>query len=164
MQVVFDAQLLVAATAFAGASWLDWPDVPPYTHHPEQDCLGIVAWAPRYHDVSLVVSHGLLTQVQATLADEIGLVQRDIDSYLTAVLSLVRASGGSVDSDLSASATGHPPHVSIPLELARDGHRLVVAQHSALQRLGPFWGAARVPILSAREFAVRTDAARRSPP
>lgn len=161
MQVVYDAQLLVAATTFAGASWLDWPDVPPVTNNPEQDCLAIVGSAPRYNDVSLIVSHGLLTQVQAVLAEDVGLLQRAIDDYLTAVLELANASGGGVDTDAAASDTGHAPHVAVPLELARKG-RLLVAQHRDLQRLGPFWGPDRIPILGARDFSTRVDASRRS--
>lgn len=162
MQVVFDAQLLVAATAFAGASWLDWPDVPPVTNNPEQDCLGVVASAPRYEDVSLVLSRELLNQVQAALADDVGLLQRDIDDYIVALLTLANTSGGGVDDDPPESGTGHGPHVAVPLELARKG-RLLVAEHRDLRALGPFWGPERVPILSARDFSARVDAARRAP-
>lgn len=161
MQVVFDAQILIAATAYAGASWLDWPDVPPVTNNPEQDCLAIVASAPQYDDVSLVLSRGLLTQVQAVLADDIGLLQRDINDYIVALLTLANASGGGVEDDPPESGTGHAPHVAVPLELARQG-RLLVAEHRDLQDLGPFWGPERVPIVTARNFSERVDAARRA--
>ncbi|MEX0658250.1 MAG: hypothetical protein WD080_03870 [Egibacteraceae bacterium] len=161
MQVVFDAQLLIAATAYAGASWLDWPDVPPVTNNPEQDCLALVASAPRYGDVSLILSRGLLTQVQAALADDVGLLQRDIDDYIMAVLTLANASGGGVEDDPPDSGTGHAPHVAVPLELARRG-RLLVAEHRDVGDLGPFWGPEQVPILTARDFSGRVDAARRA--
>ena len=160
--VVYDAQLLVAATAFAGATYQSWPEVPPYTSNPEADCIGIVASAPAHGtDVGLVLSRGLLTQVQAVLADDVGLAQRDIDEYLLALITFARASGGGIVSDAPLPAA-NPPHVEVPLELAARAGNLVVAAHPDLVKLGPRWGPRRTFVLEPRDFTEKVDAARRS--
>jgi hypothetical protein len=160
--VVYDAQLLAAATAFAGATYQSWPEVPPYTSNPEADCIGIVACSPRHGtDVGLVLSHGLLTQVQAVLADDVGLAQRDIDEYIGALLAFARASGGSVVPDPPLSGT-NPPHVEVPLELAVRSGNMVVAAHPDLVKLGPRWGQQRTFVLHPRDFTEKVDAARRA--
>lgn len=160
--VVYDAQLLVAATAFAGATYQSWPDVPPYTSNPEADCIGIVASSPRHGtDVGLVLSHGLLTQVQAVLVDDIGLAQRDIDEYIGAMITFARASGGSIVPDPPLPGT-NPPHVEVPLELAGRAGNMVVAAHPDLVKLGPRWGPQRTFVLRPRDFTEKVDAARRA--
>ncbi len=162
MQVVFDASLLINATAFAGATWLDWPIVPPVTNHAEQDCMGVIASAEDHGDVQLVVSGDLLTRVSAVLAGNLGLRDRDVNDFLMAVMNLATASGGGVERDLPVlDGDPHPAHVAVPLTLAGSG-RLLVAEHPDLQRLGPFWGPDRIPILSGRGFADRVDASRRA--
>lgn len=161
-RVAFDAELLVAATAFAGATYQSWPEVPPYTSNPEADCLGIVASASRYGaDFGLVLCHGLLTQVHAVLADDIGLAQRDVDDYILALLTFARVSGGAIVPDPPLPGA-HPPHVELPLELAVRADNMVVAAHPDLVRLGPRWGSVRTVVLPPREFARRVDAARRA--
>ena len=160
--VVYDAQLLTAATAFAGATYQSWPDVPPYSSNPEADCIGIVASSPRYDtDVGLVLSHGLLTQVHAVLADDVGLAQRDIDEYLRALLTFAREGGGGIVSDPPLPGT-HPPHVEMPLELAVRSGNMVVAAHPDLLELGPRWGPHRTFVLPPRDFTRKVDAARRA--
>lgn len=160
--VVYDAQLLVAATAFAGATYQSWPEVPPYTSNPEADCIGIVASAPAHSgDVGLVLSHGLLTQVQAVLADDVGLAQRDIDEYILALITFARASGGGIVSDAPLSGA-NPPHVEVPLEVAARAGNLVVAAHPDLVKLGPRWSPRRTFVLEPRDFTEKVDAARRS--
>jgi hypothetical protein len=162
LRVVYDAQLLVAATAFAGATYQSWPDVPPYTSNPEADCLGIVASASRYGaDFGLVLSHGLLTQVQAVLAGDIGLPQRDVDDYILALMAFARSSDGAILDDPPLPGA-NPPHVELPLELAIRTGNLVVASHTDLRELGPRWGAARTIVVAPREFAEKVDAARRA--
>jgi hypothetical protein len=160
--VVYDAQLLAAATAFAGATYQSWPDVPPYTSNPEADCIGIVASSPRHGaDVGLVLSHGLLTQVQAVLAGDVGLAQRDINDYIGALLNFARASGGAIVAD-PPLPEANPPHVEVPLELAVRAGNLLVAAHPDLVKLGPRWGPQRTFVLGPREFTERVDAARRA--
>jgi hypothetical protein len=160
--VVYDAQLLAAATAFAGATYLSWPEVPPYTSNPEADCVGIVASAAEHGiDFGLVLSHGLLTQVQAVLADDVGLAQRDINEYLVALLTFARASGGGIVSDAPLPRAS-PPHIEVPLELAVRAGNLVVAAHPDLVKLGPRWGPRRTFVLQPRDFAEKVDAARRA--
>lgn len=159
---VFDAQLLATATAFAGATYLTWPEVPPITSNPEADCLGIVATSARFgRDLGLVVSHGLLAQVQAALADGVGLAQRDIDDYLLAVLTFARASGGGVMADPPLTGAA-PPHVELPLQLAVRTGNLVVAGHPDLLTLGPRWGPQQTFVITPRELALRVDAVRRA--
>ena len=161
-RVVYDAQLLVAATAFAGATYQSWPDVPPYTSNPEADSIGIVASASRYgSDFGLVLSHGLLTQVQAVLAGDIGLPQRDVNDYILALMAFARNSDGAILDDPPLPGV-NPPHVDLPLELAIRTGNLVVASHPDLHKLGPRWGAARTIVVAPREFAERVDAARRA--
>ena len=161
-RVVYDAHLLVAATAFAGATYQTWPEVPPYTSNPEADCIGIVASASRFGaDVGLALSPGLLTQVQAVLVDDIGLPQRDVDDYLVALLAFARSSDGAVLDDAPLPGV-HPPHVEVPLELAGRTGNLVVAGHPELRRLGPRWGTKQTIVLAPREFVTRVDAARRA--
>jgi len=160
--VVYDAQLLAAATAFAGATYQSWPEVPPYTSNAEADCIGIVASSPRYGaDFGLVLSHGLLTQVQAVLADDIGLVQRDINEYILALLHFARAGGGGIVPDPPLPETD-PSHVELPLELAVRAGNLVVAAHPDLVKLGPRWGPQRTFVLRPRDFTEKVDAARRA--
>ncbi|QBI19667.1 hypothetical protein ER308_08965 [Egibacter rhizosphaerae] len=160
--VVYDAQLLAAATAFAGATYQSWPDVPPYTSNPEADCIGIVSSSPRHGtDFGLVLSRGLLTQVQAVLADDVGLAQRDIDEYIFALLTFARASGGSIVADPPLPAT-NPPHVEVPLELASRAGNMLVAAHPDLVKLGPRWGPQRTFVLRPRDFTEKVDAARRT--
>lgn len=161
--VVYDAELLVVATAFAGSSWLEWPAVPPVTNNPEQDCLGVIASAVMYGgDFSLVVSRDLLGQVEVALRDDVGLRDDDISDYLVAVLSLAAQSGGSVVADPQNPTTGAGPAVDVPLRLAASPRRLLVAANPLLQQLGPRWGPEDVPILGPRDFALRADAARRA--
>lgn len=165
MRVVYDESLLVAATAFAGAAWSQWPEVPPFTRHPEQDALGIVASSPRYgRDVSLVLSRELLYRVAATLATEVELAQRDIDEYLIALMSLARESGGGIEDPPAGPTSGNPAHVESALQLARNSPAgtLLVAAHPDVLKLGPLW-ASEVRILPASEFARRVDAARCPP-
>lgn len=159
--VVYDALLLAAATAFAGATYQSWPEVPPYTSNPEADCIGILASSPRHGtDFGLVLSHGLLTQVQAVLADNVGLAQPDIDEYLVALLTFSREGGGGVVADPPLPGVS-PPHVELPLELACRAGNLVVAAHPDLVRLGPRWGPRRTLVLRPRDFTQKVDAARR---
>lgn len=161
-RVVYDAQLLVAATTFAGATYQSWPEVPPYTSNPEADCIGIVASAPRHGaDFGLVLSHALLTQVQAVLADAIGLGQRDIDDYIGALLTFARTSGGAIAPDPPLPGAS-PPHVEVPRELAVRADNVVVAAHPELLGLGPRWGPAQTVVLPPREFATKVDAVRRA--
>jgi hypothetical protein len=161
-RVVYDAQLLAVATAFAGATYQSWPDVPPYSSNPEADCIGIVASSRRHGaDVGLVLSHGLLTQVQAVLADDVGLAQRDIDEYLLALVTFARAGGGGIVSDPPLPGAS-PPHVEVPLELAVRAGNLVVAAHPELLKLGTRWGPRRTFVLPPREFVRKVDAARRA--
>jgi hypothetical protein len=163
VRVVYDETLLVAATAFAGDTWSHWPEVPPYTRHPEQDALGIVASSRTYNqDVSLVLSRGLLYRVQRSLAEDVGLLQRDIDDYLMALMNLARTSGGGIEDDPIEPPTGNPGHVEVALQLARSqaAETLLVASHPDVLKLGPLW-ASEVHVLSADEFARRVDAARR---
>lgn len=163
VEVVFDATLLTAATAFAGSSWLEWPSIPPVTHHAEQDCLAVVASAPRFdHDFGLMVSRELLAQVEVALAEDVGLRRRDIDDYLVGVLTLARGSGGGVATDPTTPTIGAGPFVDVPLRLAAGRRRLLVASHPELLDLGPRWGPDGVPIMSPRQFATRVDAARRA--
>lgn len=160
--VVYDAQLLAAATAFAGATYQSWPEVPPYTSNPEADCIGIVASSHRHGgDVGLVLSHGLLTQVQAVLADDVGLAQRDVNEYIGALLHFAHASGGAIVRDPSLPQAS-PPHVEVPLELAVRAGNLLVAAHPDLVKLGPRWGPQRTYVLRPRDFTDRVDAARRA--
>ena len=161
--VVYDAALLVAATSFAGASWLEWPAVPPVTNNAEQYCLGVIASSVLYdRDFSLVVSHELLKQVEVALRDGVGLRAADISDYLVAILALTSQSGGSVVADPQSPTTGAGPAVDIPLRLAASPRRVLVAANPTLHELGPRWGTDDVPILSSRGFAVRADAARRA--
>lgn len=160
--VVYDAQLLAAATAFAGATYQSWPEVPPCTSNPEADCVGILASSPRYGaDFGLVLSHGLLTQVQAVLADDVGLAQRDIDEYIVALLTFAQAGGGRVVPDPPFPGP-NPAHVELPLELAVRTGNLVVAAHPDLARLGPRWGPKQTFVLRLRDFTEKVDAARRT--
>lgn len=159
--VVYDAELLVAATSFAGSSWLEWPAVPPVTNNAEQDCLGVIASSALYGpDFSLVVSHDLLKQVEVALRDGVGLRPNDISDYLVAVLALTAQSGGSVAADPQAPTTGAGPAVDVALRLAASPRRLLVAANPKLQKLGPRWGPDDVPILSPRDFTLRADASR----
>lgn len=160
--VVYDTHLLVTATTFAGATYQSWPDVPPYTSNPEADCIGIVASASRHGpDFGLVLSHGLLTQVQAVLSDDVGLSQRDINDYILTLMAFARSSGGAIVNDPPTPGAS-PPHVELPLELAARTGNLVVAAHPDLRKLGPRWGSTRTIVLGPREFAERVDAARRA--
>jgi hypothetical protein len=160
--VVLDATLLATATAFAGSSYRAWPDVPPITSNPEADCVAVIAGAQRHgKDFGLVVSEALLRQVAATLRTAVGLRERDIDAYLVALLHFVRRSGGRIAADPSPRGA-LPSHLEVPLELARAHHAVVVAGHPELRDLGPEWSADRIPVLGAREFSVRADAARRA--
>jgi hypothetical protein len=160
--VVYDAQLLASATAFAGATYQSWPEVPPYTSNPEADCIGIVASSPRYGtDFGLVLSHGLLTQVQAVLADDVSLAQRDINAYIVALLTFSRAGGGGIVSDAPLPGA-NPAHVEVPLELAVRTGNMVVAAHPDLVKLGPRWGPRRTFVLRPRDFTEKVDAARRA--
>lgn len=160
--LVYDAQLLAAATAFAGATYHSWPEVPPYTSNPEADCIGIVASSPRYGaDCGLVLSHGVLTQVQAVLADDVGLAQRDISEYIVALLNFARAGGGGIVPD-PPLPEADPPHVEVPLELAVRTGNMVVAAHPDLMKLGPRWGPQRTFVLRPRDFTEKVDAARRA--
>lgn len=160
--VVYDAQLLVAATAFAGATYQSWPEVPPYTSNPEADCIGIAASSSRYGtDVGLVLSRGLLSQVQVVLAEDIGLAQRDINEYILALLRFARAGGGAVVPD-PPLPNASPSHVELPLELAVRAGNMVVAAHPDLVKLGPRWGPQRTFVLRPRDFTEKVDAARRS--
>lgn len=163
MKVVYDEHLLVAATAFAGQTWTSWPDVPPYTRHPEQDCLGIIATSPRHdHDVSLLVSHRLLARVARALRAEVGLADRDIDDYLKSVLQMARESQGGVVTDPTSIATRYPEHVEVPLSLLRehapDG--LLVGSSKDVASIAYEEGAA-VPALAGGDFARRVDWLRR---
>ena len=160
--VVYDAQLLAAATVFAGATYQSWPEVPPYTSNPEADCIGIVASSARHGaDFGLVLSRDLLTQVQAVLAGDVGLAQRDINEYVGALLGFARAGGGAVVADPPLPQAS-PPHVEVPLELAVRAGNLVVAAHPDLVKLGPRWGPQRTFVLRPREFTQRVDAVRRA--
>ena len=160
--VVYDAQLLTAATAFAGATYQLWPEVPPYTSNAEADCIGIVASSPRHGaDFGLVLSHGLLTQVQAVLADDIGLAQRDIDECILSLLNFARAGGGGIVPDPPLPEAS-PPHVEVPLELAVRAGNMVVAAHPDLVKLRPRWGPQRTFVLRPRDFTEKVDAARRA--
>lgn len=126
--VVYDAELLVAATSFAGSSWLEWPAVPPVTHNAEQDCLGVIASSVLYdRDFSLVVSHELLKQVEVALREAVGLRASDISDFLVAVLALTSRSGGVVVADPQSPATGAGPAVDVPLRLATSTRRLLAA-------------------------------------
>lgn len=161
--VVFDAPLLIDATGYAGSTWLDWPNVPPVSSNPEADCLGVIASAPRWgQDFSLVVSHDVLHQIAAGLKTGPGLLQRDIDEYLTAVITLARDSGGGSVNDPPNPPVQFDPLLSTPLGLAQSPRRIVVAAYPALQALGPLWGPDDVPILSPKDFARRVDMARRA--
>jgi hypothetical protein len=160
--VVYDAQLLAAATAFAGATYQSWPEVPPYTSNPEADCIGIVASSARHGaDFGLVLSHGLLTQVQAVLAGDVGLAQRDVDEYIVALLTFAHAGGGAIVPDPPLPGI-NPPHVEVPLELAVRAGNMVVAAHPDLVQLGPRWGPQRTFVLQPRDFTEKVDAARRA--
>jgi len=160
--VVLDATLLAAATAFAGSSYRAWPDVPPITSNPEADCIGVVAGAHRHGgDLGLVVSPDLLRQVADALRTSVGLRERDVDAYLVALLRIARSSGGEIADDPPAR-DGLPAHLEVPLALGAARRAIVVAAHPALVALGPEWGPERVPVLGAREFSVRADAARRA--
>lgn len=163
VQVVFDASVLVEATAFAGATWLDWPAVPPVSGNFCQDALGVIASSAMYElDWALVVSRTLIKQTGDTLAHQIGLQPRDIAEYLRAVAQLARASGGGVLDDPAPTVTGHGADISNPLDLALAGPRLMVTANTTLARLGPLWGAERQPIMDVRLFVERVDAARRA--
>ena len=160
--VVLDATLLATATAFAGSSYRAWPDVPPVTSNPEADCVAVIAGAHRHgHDLGLVVSLQLLQQVSETLRVAIGLRDRDIDAYLTALVHFARRSGGRIVDDPPASHT-LPAHLGVPLALGRTQRAVVVGAHPELRDLGPEWSTDRIPVLGAREFSIRADAARRA--
>jgi len=164
--VVLDATLLATATAFAGSSYRSWPDVPPITSNAEADCVGVIAGSQRHsqrhgNDFGLVVSRRLLEQVATTLRTSVGLRERDIDAYLVALLHLTRRSGGAIVDD--PAARDHlPAHLDVPLALGALRRAVVVGAHPALLRLAPWWGAERIPVLGAREFSIRADAARRA--
>lgn len=162
LRVVYDAQLLAAATAFAGATYQSWPEVPPFTSNPEADCVGIAASSTRHgSDIGLVLSHALLAQVQAVLADDVGLAQRDIDEYIVALLTFARAGGGGIVPDRSLPGV-NPAHVEVPLELAVRTGNMVIAAHPDLTKLGPRWGPHRTVVLAPRDFARMVDARRRA--
>ncbi|GEM_PF-2826854 len=162
VQVVFDAAVLVEATAFAGATWLDWPAVPPVSGNTCQDAVGVIASSPVFdHDWALVSSRTIIQQTGDTLATEIGLHPRDVAGYLRAVAHLAAASGGAVLDDPTATVIGHGADLAAPLDLALAGRRLVVTANPALVKLGPLWGPQRQPIMHAKEFVNRVDAARR---
>lgn len=162
VQVVFDATVLVEATAVAGATWLDWPAVPPVSGNVCQDAVGVIASSPMVgRDWALVLSRTIIMQTGDTLATEIGLHPRDVAGYLRAVGHLAAASGGAVLDDPSATVSGHGAELATPLDLALAGRRLVVTANPALVRLGPLWGPQRQPVMHVEEFVNRVDAARR---
>jgi len=168
--VVLDATLLATATAFAGSSYRSWPDVPPITSNAEADCVSVIAGSQRHsqrhgNDFGLVVSRRLLEQVATTLRTSVGLREHDTDAYLIALLQLTRRSGGAILDDPAArdAARDHlPAHLDVPLALGALRHAVVVSAHPALLLRAPWLGAERIPVLGAREFSIRADAARRA--
>lgn len=163
MQVVFDAELLVAATAFAGVTWLDWPAVPPVTGNPEQDALGVIASSALYdNDWSLVVCDALLRQVAVALQDDIGLSDRDVADYLRALATLVGASGGVRAPDPVEQPSKSGSLTDVPLGLALQSPRPLVAGHGPTAAVEPLWGPTPQPILDPSAFVAKVDAARRA--
>lgn len=160
--VVFDAQLLIGATAYAGSTWLDWPRIPPITSNAEADCLGAIASSPHFgEDVSLLISDDLLLQVVIGLREEVGLTPSDIRDYAAAVLALMRASGGTKVADPARRPQEHPDRLATPLALADRFGAMVVAADRELVKMGPRWGPDAIPIVSPDWFRRRVDTRRR---
>lgn len=148
--VVFDATLLISATSFAGATYLDWPRVPPVTGNAEQDAMGVIASSPQFgQDFRLVVNDDILAGVLTGLTEVVGLRPHDARDYIQAVVDLSRMSGGG-RVDVAAND---------PKLLAQSFGAVLVAASSDLLSHRPHWHG--VPVIDADTFAGRADAARR---
>lgn len=165
VKVVFDAALIVAANAFADPdAWDLWPDVPPTSDHPEQDCLAIIANSPSFGGDVRLITHGeVLATVATSLVNDIGLDDDDVDAFLVALIRMATAAGQVPVRDLHP-ATGFDGHHADVVGLAEGPHggRLIVSSDPVLLGQAAQLDQRGITVLSAGEFAKRVDMARRA--
>ena len=160
LAVVFDVNVLVGAITHGSAEFESWPSPPPVTDNACADCLGIANDAREF---SLFLSAHVLTATAHVLTREqrgFGWELARAREYIALLVDIARASGGDVvDPPRRVTDSADPEDDRVlDLALACEAAILVSDDHHLLD-LSPWRG---IPIVTAREFASRTDAMRRA--
>ena len=158
-RVVFDVNVLVGAVVGGNSPFRSWPSPPPVSDNPFADCVGIVNDAKEF---ALWLSEHVLVNVVRVLTDPdaYGWEIDVAEEYAALVVEIVEASGGAiVEPDVRVTdCVDHEDNRILELALAANAD-LIVSDDAHLTSMSP-WRA--IAIIRPREFASRTDAARRA--
>lgn len=154
--VVLDINVLVGAVLGGRSTFTAWPTVPPRSPNACADCVGIVNDADEF---ALWLSPHVLDNVARVLRLA-GLTASLCEDYLDVLAEVATASSGGVldPPRVVHDCPDHEDNLIVDLAVAT-GSLVVVSDDTDLTAMSPWHG---IPILRPREFADRTDAARRA--
>ena len=160
LAVVFDVNVLVGAVTHGQCDYESWPSPPPVSGNPCADCLGIANDAREF---ALFLSSHVLTATAHVLVrdvDGFGWELERAREYVALLVEIARASGGDVLDPPRRVADSEDPEDDRVLDLALATEAaLVVSDDRHLLDLSPWRG---IPVVTARDFANRTDVMRRA--
>ena len=158
--VVLDVHVLVAAVSGGNSPFESWPSPPPVTDNAAADCLGILNDAVEFH---LCLSRHVLEHVLIVLTDPddgLGWELPVAEEYVEVLLEIAAQGDCGLREPTEVVMDSEDWEDNRILALAAEcDAALVVSEDAHLRDLSPWRG---IPIIGARVFAGRVDAARRS--
>ena len=155
--VVYDINVLVAASASGNSPFRSWPSPPPVLGNPSADCLGVIVDGAEF---ALWLSPHIITNIDRILAQLFKWAQPQIDAYLHAVRLAAEHSGGGIVADVPGTVHDCPDHEdNLILDLAAEvGALLIVSNDTGLLSMSPWRG---TPLIEPAAFAAKVTAMRR---
>lgn len=154
--VVFDINVLVDAVSSPGGAFSAWPSPPPIRGNLAANAVGIINDAREF---SLYLSEHILVNLRRVLVDAYEWEPAIADGYLDVILDIADASGGGIVAPQTpvSDCMDHEDNRILECALA-SGALMIVSNDSDLLSMSPWRGTS---IVTAEEFATRTDAMRR---
>ncbi|MEZ5176417.1 MAG: PIN domain-containing protein [Acidimicrobiia bacterium] len=154
--VVFDVNIFIGAVTETGGSFASWPSPPPVRGNLAANAVGIVNDAREF---ALYVSEHILVNVIRVLQDKYRWDADRAAEYVSVIVDIAYASGGGEVSPTNTVTDCKDFEDNRILECAESaGAMLIVSDDTDLLSMSPWRG---TPIITAEDFARRTDASRR---
>jgi predicted nucleic acid-binding protein len=158
--VVPDIHVLVAAVSGGNSPFESWPSPPPVSDNPAADCVGVLNDAIEFH---LCLSRHVLAHVIRVLVDPVDGLGWELlmaEEYVQILVEMATIGGCGVlePTEEVMASEDWEDNMILALALECDA-ALIVSDDAHLLDLSPWRG---IPIIRAREFATRADAARRA--